>query len=111
MFFLDYFITANQCGDLQRELAYYVAELALLELRSLAYNPSKLAAASVLLTNHLLNRADTWPLAMKAATECDASELYECMNWLKGLRDNGAASPHQAIRKNILIADTAPSPI
>merc|ERR1711957_1149389 len=99
MFFLHYFITANECDDVQRELAHYVAELALLEVHSLAYNPSKLAAASVLLTNRLLSRADAWPLSMKAATEFVESELDECMNWLKGLREVAAASRQQAIRK------------
>jgi len=97
--FLDVFLIVNQSDAIQRESALYSIELALLETQCLAYKPSQIAAASVLLTNHQLQRPEKWSQAMADCTHLDERVLEECMMWLKGLREAAPSNPHQAMRK------------
>lgn len=97
--FLDVFLIVNQSDAIQRESALYSIELALLETQCLAYKPSQIAAASVLLTNHQLQRPEKWSQAMADCTYLDEHALEECMMWLKELREAAPTNPHQAIRK------------
>merc|ERR1719159_275635 len=52
--FLDRFGKVNSCTECQRQLAQYLAELALPEIKMIRFAPSHLAAAAIFLSNKLL---------------------------------------------------------
>merc|ERR1719199_1322547 len=55
---------ANECNDVHRELALYILELGILDIRMLQYTPSQQVSAALLLSNELLGRCPVWPQSM-----------------------------------------------
>jgi len=98
--FLDDFAVASRCSEVQRQVAQYVLELAILDIRWLCFAPSQLAAAAVRLSNELdrggQQHCDEF-VAQRAP--CHEESLKECVEWLRGIIKAAPTNPLQAIRK------------
>lgn len=97
--FIERACRANHCDGAHRELAQYLIELALLDIRMIRHSPSHLAAAAVLLSNSLLGRRPLWPASMVHSSSYAEASLNTCSEELRGLVDAAPASSLQAVRK------------
>jgi len=96
--FLEPFCQISQCDALHRNLAQYIAELALFELALLRYSPSHLAAASLLLSNTLLGSEPVWPAATAHYARHSQQALTDCAEELKVLLRAAPTSQLKAVR-------------
>jgi len=83
--FFDFFEKGNQCNAVHLEVARYLLELALLDLRSLQHKPSQMAASALLLSNKLFSRAAVWPAHMVQQTRHTEQSLGSCTEVLREL--------------------------
>uniref|UniRef100_A0A7S4SK67 Cyclin N-terminal domain-containing protein n=1 Tax=Alexandrium monilatum TaxID=311494 RepID=A0A7S4SK67_9DINO len=97
--FLERYQAINSCGDAHRELAQYLLELTLVDVRMLKYTPSHLAAAAVLLSNKLLRRQPAWTPSAVKHTKMTEQMLRECGKEICALLEAAEANPLQAVRK------------
>jgi len=97
--FFDHFQRLIGCDAFQLELARYLLELSLLDTSVLRYEPSRVAAASILLANELLGRSPVWPKNMAAATRHSALSLADIVGELRALLEASPASSLQAAHK------------
>lgn len=94
--------TPTHSGEVQRQMAQYLAELALVEVRMLRYPPSILAAAAVFLSKKLLKEQPSLPLTM-ASRE---ASINNCIKDLTVLVEGAAGGSLQAVRKKFSYAKT-----
>jgi len=94
--FLDHAQRAAGCDDFHRELAQYILELSLLDIRFLRHQPSKLAAAALLLSNEFTGRSPSWPAATARAARHVRASLENVVEELRALLDGASRSSLQA---------------
>jgi len=97
--FFEYLLRACRCDDLQREVAQYVLELALPDLKMLRHEPSHLVSAALLLCNELLGRRPAWPPQMSRLSRHSEQALRGCAAELRNLLEAAPGSNLQAVRK------------
>jgi len=97
--FFDRMQQANSCDAVQRELACYILELALVEIRMIRHCPSHLVAAALMLTNELLGRAVPWPPTMVLTSRYTAAALRACADESLAILQAAPAASLQAARK------------
>jgi len=74
-------------GDKKRNgLAWYLAELALLDIHMIRYSPSQLSAACLYLSNHLLKIPNVWDEKLTHISGWAAPMLDQCASDLDKLR-------------------------
>lgn len=86
--FFDLIAKANGCdGDcLQRNVALYLLDLGILDIRMLNYTPSHMVSAAMLLSNELCRRGSpVWPEEMCKLTNLTEAGLRECVGMLREL--------------------------
>jgi len=101
--FMDRMQSLNGCDGVQREIAQYLIELALLDLRMIRHTPSHLCSAALMLTNELLGRARAWPELMVQHARYTEVQLRPCSEELRALLDGAPAHWLQAVRKKFLL--------
>jgi len=98
MSFLERYQSVNGCTDAHRDLAQYLLELTLVDIKMLKYAPSHLAAASILLSNKLLRRPSWTPAAVRH-TQMTEATLKDCAKEMCVLLECAEFNPLQAVRK------------
>lgn len=101
--FMDRMQRLNGCDGVQREIAQYLIELALLDLRMIRHTPSHLCSAALLLSNELLGRSRAWPELMVQHARHTEVQLRPCSEELRALLDGAPAHWLQAVRKKFLL--------
>jgi cyclin B len=101
--FMDRMQRLNGCDGVQREIAQYLIELALLDLRMIRHTPSHLCSAALLLSNELLGRPRAWPELMVQHVRHTEVQLRPCSEELRALLDGAPAHWLQAVRKKFLL--------
>lgn len=97
--FMDRLSKANRCDAKHREFAQYLVELSLTELHMVRHPPSRLVAASLLLSNELLGQSPAWPPSMVYHARHEEQSLRECADELRALYEAATSSPLQATCK------------
>jgi cyclin B len=83
--FLDRLHAAAQCDVVQKEVTFYITELALMDHRSVRHTPSHLAAASMFLSNQLLGCDIPWSVSMVRHSRITETSLSTCVSELRSL--------------------------
>mmetsp|Transcript_109967 Transcript_109967/g.350187 ORF Transcript_109967/g.350187 Transcript_109967/m.350187 type:complete len:354 (+) Transcript_109967:106-1167(+) len=97
--FFDYFQRLNGCDAFQLALTQYILELSLLDTRMLRHEPSRVAAAALLLSNELTGRTHTWPREMAVEARHSGPALGGVVDELRALLEAAPRSSLQAARK------------
>jgi len=100
--FLDRLLRASGCTASHRELAGYLTELALVEIRMIRYPPSQLAAAAMLLSNELMGLRPAWPAPLAKRARHPEVALRGCADELRALLEAAPAAALQAVRKKYM---------
>jgi len=100
--FMDRLQRLNGSDAVQREVALYLIELALLDFRMIRHTPSHLCAAALMLTNELFGRT-SWPQLMVQHARHEQAHLRPCAEELRALLDGAPAHWLQAVRKKYLL--------
>mmetsp|Transcript_10024 Transcript_10024/g.19324 ORF Transcript_10024/g.19324 Transcript_10024/m.19324 type:complete len:438 (+) Transcript_10024:101-1414(+) len=90
--------------QVREDLAWYMLELALLDIHMIGYLPSLLAAAVVLLSRKLSYHQQAWPVMLVQLTGYTEVELEPCTKELIQLLEEAPHSLLQAIRSQHLSA-------
>lgn len=98
--FLDHLHHDNFCDSPHRSFAQYVLELSLLDLRSLLYKPSMLAAASVLLSQAVLGQQQASPAVLAQHGGHDPQSLKACAEDLNALVADARANSFGGVPLN-----------
>jgi len=101
--FMDRMQRLNGCDGVQREIAQYLIELALLDFRMIRHTPSHLCSAALMLSNELLGRARAWPELLVQHARHTEVQLRPCSEELRALLDGAPAHWLQAVRKKFLL--------
>jgi hypothetical protein len=96
--FLFFFRKINECSEEQCHMIEYILDMSLLEIALTCYKPSLLAAASIMLSNELLQRSPAWPTAMSRYTEYDCDVLKPCTEKMRSLMEMAQHSQFQSVR-------------
>jgi cyclin B len=99
MQFLDRYAKVNGCTDQHRQLAQYLAELTLPEIKMIRFTPSHLAAASIYLSSKLLKQPIAWSQSMCNQTGYTEAAIKVCAKDLCLLLEGAQTSTLQAVRK------------
>jgi len=83
--FFDVLAAANSCDEVQKSVAQYLLELALLDTRMLQYTPSHVVSAALLLSNELFKRSAVWPEGMSQQAHHAEPSLRQCVEELRQL--------------------------
>lgn len=102
--FLDRFAKVNGLPDQQRQLAQYLAELSLPEIKMIRFTPSHLAAASIYLSNKLLKQPVAWSQTMCNQTGYTEAVIKACAKELCTLLEGAQANSLQGVRKKFSYA-------
>jgi cyclin B len=103
--FLERLQRINCCDGAHKELAQYLVELALLDVRMIRYVPSHLAAAVLLLSNLLLGRRPAWPSIMVQHSRYVEPSLQLCVEELRALLEAVPTNSMQAVRKKYALSE------
>jgi len=98
MHFFEHYHSVNGCTNAHRHLAQYLLELSLVEYNMLKYGPSHMAAASILLSNKLL-QTPSWTPTLVKQTQMTEAMLRECAREMCVLLESTETSSKQAVRK------------
>lgn len=93
---------ANGCSPVHRELAMYIIELGLLDIRLLQYTSSQKVSAALLLSNELFGRCPAWPQSMVQQSRHAEAAIRSCVEVSRQLfeADRGSAGGQlQAVHK------------
>merc|ERR1719491_2590916 len=85
--FLERLQRANRCDGAHRDLAQYLVELAMLDIRMIRHAPSHVAAAALLLSNGLLQRRPVWPASMAQHSRYGEACPRACAEEMRALLD------------------------
>jgi len=103
--FLDRFAKVSGCSDQTRQLAQYLAELALPEIKMIRFTPSHLAAASIFLSNKLLKQQPVaWSQTMCNQTGYTEAAVMACAKELRAILEGAQTNSLQAVRKKFSYA-------
>jgi hypothetical protein len=97
--FLDRYLHRSNFTDVHRNLAQYLMELTLLDHRMVGYPPACIAAASVLVSNRLLQEQPPWPPALATLTEMTEPMLHHCAEDICEFHHNAQHSQLQAVTR------------
>jgi len=100
--FFPALLKANGCNDVHRDLALYIVELGILDIRMLQYTPSQQVSAALLLSNELLGRCPVWPQSMVQQSRSAEADLRSCVEVLRQQFESdraGAGGQLQAVHK------------
>lgn len=97
--FFDQLQMANRCDVVQRELAAFLLELALVEMRMMRHTPSHQVASVLMLTNELFGRSITWPAEMVQVSHYSAPALRVSADEFYALLQAAPTTSLQAARK------------
>jgi len=101
--FLDYLLKANQCVvEEDRALVDYLLELALVDVRMIKHEPSKVVSAALLLSNEIMGRP-VWPEKMVQISRYSETVLRGCAEELRALLRAAPSGTLQAVRKKYLL--------
>lgn len=100
--FMDRLQRLNGSDAVQREVALYLIELALLDFRMIRYTPSLLCSAALMLSNELFGRT-SWPQLMVQHGRHAEAQLRPCAEELRALLDGAPGHWLQAVRKKYLL--------
>ena len=101
--FMERMQRLNGCDGVQREIAQYLIELALLDFRMIRHIPSHLCAAALMLSNELLGKPRAWPELMVQYARHTEVQIRPCSEELRALLDGAPAHWLQAVRKKFLL--------
>jgi len=90
---------ANQCDEVHREIAEYLLELGLLDMRMLRYPPSHAVSAALLLSNELQGRRVVWPQNMVQYSRHTEQALRGCAEEYRELLEASPKAQLQAVQK------------
>lgn len=82
-----------------QQLASFLAELALLDFKMVAYVPSLLAASCIYVANRILTAKDCWSRVLEHYCQFKVTELERCSNDLISLVRSSTTQKTQAVRK------------
>jgi len=102
--FLDRFGKVNGCTEQHRQLAQYLSELALPEIKMIRFTPSHLAAASIYLSNKLLKQPIPWPQTMCNQTGYSEAAIKACAKELCIILEGAQTHSLQAVKKKFSYA-------
>lgn len=102
--FLDRFGKINSCTDCHRQLAQYLVELALPDIKMIRFTPSHSAAAAIYLSNKLLKQPVAWSHTMVNQTGYTEAAIKTCAKELCMLLEGSQTSNLQAVRKKFSYA-------
>lgn len=95
--FCEKFAREAELDDETLSLAMYLSELTLVEGESfLKYLPSTIAAASICIANHTLER-EAWPASMRECTSYDLTDFSDCVHDLHALHVKAINHPQRAV--------------
>jgi transcription initiation factor TFIIIB Brf1 subunit/transcription initiation factor TFIIB len=99
--FLDRYAKLNSCSDVHKQLAQYILELTLTDIKMNRYAPSHLASAAIFLTNKLLKQHPSWSSAMVEHTQHTEQEIKGCAKDMCGLLEvvRGPSNSLQTVYK------------
>jgi len=97
--FFDKLQKVNRCDEVHRELAAYLIELGLLDMRMLRYAPSHVVSAALLLSNELLLKRPAWPQPMVQHSRHSEQALRVCTEEFRELFEAAPKAQLQAVRK------------
>eukprot|EP00930_Biecheleria_cincta_P002968 TRINITY_DN10391_c0_g2_i1.p1 TRINITY_DN10391_c0_g2~~TRINITY_DN10391_c0_g2_i1.p1 ORF type:complete len:448 (-),score=69.09 TRINITY_DN10391_c0_g2_i1:275-1618(-) len=101
--FLDCLLKANQCLVKEyRALVDYLLELALVDVRMIKHEPSKVVSAALLLSNEILGRP-IWPETMVLISRYSSTALRGCAEELRALLRAAPSGTLQAVRRKYLL--------
>lgn len=102
--FLDRFSKINGSSEQHRQLAQYLVELALPEIKTIRFRASHLAAASMYLSNKLLKQPVAWSQTMCSQTGYTEAAIKACARELCTLLEDAQTNSLQAVRKKFSYA-------
>jgi hypothetical protein len=97
--FIQVLQKVNDCDASHTQLSNYFIELSLVDLRMIRYPPSQLVSASLLLSNHLLQRPVIWPAEMAQQSRYAEQTLRTCAEEIHSLLVAAPSASLQAVRK------------
>jgi len=97
--FFDRLHKVNRCDDVHREVADYIIELGLLDMRMLNYLPSEMVSAALLLSNELMNKRPVWSPQMVQHSRYTEQALRSCVEDFREIFEAAGRSQLQAVRK------------
>lgn len=97
--FLERFAKVNECDEAHANLARYLMELTLCDIKMLRYCPSHLAASAVLLSNKILRRHPSWPAHLIKHTRYTESLIKSCAKEICCLAESADRSSLQGVQK------------
>ncbi|KAL8172204.1 hypothetical protein V2J09_024008 [Rumex salicifolius] len=97
--FLARFIKAAIADTELENMAYFFAELALMNYTALVYCPSMIAASAVYVARRTLHKSPAWTETLKLHTQFTESHLMDCAKLLVTQHSTAAESKLQAIYK------------
>jgi cyclin B len=101
--FFEWLKRSNNSDDFQSELAEYLIELGLLDMRMLFYPPSHIVSAAFVLSNELLHKRPLGPQFAEGSTYYTEHQLRLCVNDLRELLEAAPNNRQQAVRKKFLL--------
>jgi cyclin B len=101
--FFEQLHRANNCDFVHRELAEYILELGLLDIRMLFYSPSHMVSAALLLSNEILGERPFWPDAIASQSRHTEEQLRGCVLELRRILEGARNNQLQAVRKKFLL--------
>jgi cyclin B len=105
--FFEFLQRTNECDEVHHEVAQYLLELGLLDIRMLNHTPSQVACAALLLSNEMLSRTPAWPATMVQHSRHSEHALRSCVQKLRELFDAdraGEGGQLQAVHKKFSAA-------
>jgi len=106
--FFPFLEKANGCNPVHRELAQYIIELGVLDIRMLQYSPSHMVSSALLLSNEILGRCPAWPQLMVHQSHYTEGKLRSCADLMRQLFDAdraGAGGQLQAVHKKFSVKE------
>merc|ERR1712060_740552 len=97
--FLERYQQVNGCTEVHSALSEYLLELTLPDAKMVKYSPSYMAAASIFLSNKLLEKRPSWPSSAVKHTMMTESMIKECAKEMCHLFESADGSQFQAVRK------------
>jgi cyclin B len=85
-------------SEREKDLAWYIMELSLLDVRIVRHRPSHVAASALLLSGRLVGQRPAWPASVAGLCGLAERELEACCGELRQLLDAAPRSSLQAIR-------------
>merc|ERR1719281_1900458 len=97
--FLERYERINGCDEVHRQLARYVCELTILDMKFLKYSPSLLAASALFLANKLLRQHPSWPSSLIQNTRYTENLIKGCAKEICEVLESADRASLQAVRK------------